>query len=267
MKSIKVDNISLTINGKTILKNISFYLDNGDHLAIIGRNGSGKSMLLKILSTTLFPSSGTISILDKKFGETNLLELRKSIGIVSDKLQKSYYENSIVQNVVLSGYFASNGLYDEVSDDEIKQSLYILDFLNISHLKDRYYGELSNGEQKRVLIARALVNNPKLLILDEVCSGLDIASREDFLEFLQDLTNKNICNIIYVTHYIEEIFPAINKLLFLKEGTIYKIGSKKDILTNENISNTLSYNCKLIEKNGRYYIFEQCKMQNVKCRM
>jgi len=251
---IKLDNISLTINGKTILENITFSLYKGDHLAIMGRNGSGKSMLLRILSATLFPSEGTISLLGEKFGETNLLELRKSIGVVSDKLQKVYYENSIVQDVVLSGYFASNGLYDEVSDEKIKQSLYILDFLNISHLKDRFYGELSNGEQKRVLIARALVNNPKLLILDEVCNGLDIASREDFLEFLQNLANRDICNIIYVTHHIEEIFPAINRLLFLKEGTIYKIGSKKDVLTNENISNTLSYNCKLIEKNGRYYI-------------
>ncbi len=253
-KYIEVNNISLRINGKEILKKISFSLESSEHLAIIGRNGAGKSMLLKILSATLFPSSGTISVLGKKFGEANLLELRKSIGLVSDKLQKSYYEDSVVQNVVLSGFFASNGLYDDVSKEMIQQASHILEFLNISHLVDRIYGELSNGEQKRVLIARALVFEPKLLILDEVCNGLDIASREEFLEFLQNIANKNICNIIYVTHHIEEIFPAINRILLLKDGSAYKIGSKKEILTSQNITDTLSYKCELIEKDERYYI-------------
>lgn len=250
---IELNNVSVIKNGKTILDDITWNVKNNENWAVIGKNGAGKSFLLRLLSANLYPSCGSIRILGRKFGETNLLELKKVIGFVSPNFQKDYDNETRVINVIYSGFFASNGLFYDVTDYMKEETLKIISFLNISNLKDRYYGELSNGEQKKVLIARALVSNPKILIFDEVCSGLDISSREEILKTVELLVEKGH-NIIFVTHHIEEIIPAINKILLIKEGKIFRTGCKEELLNKNHLNEVLDINLDVIIHNSRYFL-------------
>ena len=227
-------------------------MDSSENWAIIGRNGSGKSFLLRILSGNLFPSTGIVKIFGKQLGFVNIWDLRKEIGFVSDHLQREYDRETRVINVIYSGFFASNGLYQDVTDEMKEKVVDILEFLEIFHLRDRVFGHLSSGEQKKVLIARSLVFSPKLLIFDEPCNNLDLASKEDVLHSIQKLVQKGH-NIVFVTHHIEEIIPQINNVLFLKEGKIIKSGDKVKMMNKKLLNNLLSYKFGVVKKNGWYY--------------
>jgi iron complex transport system ATP-binding protein len=249
---IELQDVSIVRDKKTILDKINWKVLDNENWAVIGRNGAGKSFLLRLLSANLFQSSGTVKIFDEEFGKVNIWELKKKIGFISDLLQKEYNENTKAINVVYSGFFASNGLYEEVTPKMEKRSDEILDFLEIQDLKNRAYGKLSQGEQRRVLIARAIVFKPKLLIFDEPCTGLDIASREEFLSTVEKLVEKGH-NIIFVTHHIEEIIPSINKVLFLKEGKVFECGNKKEMMKENHLNNVLEFKFKINEKNDRFW--------------
>ena len=250
---INLTNVSVVKNGKTILKEINWIIKKKQNWAVIGRNGAGKSFLLNLLSANLYPSSGTVKIFDKEFGQTDIWELKKVIGFVSPNFQKDYDSQTRVINVIYSGFFASNGLYYDTTDEMRIKAEELIDFLGIYKLKDRIYGELSNGEQKKVLIARALVFNPEILVFDEVCSGLDISSREELLKTIEIVVKKGH-NIIFVTHHIEEIIPSINHILFLKNGEIYKTGKKEKILTQKNLKEVLDIDFNVVSKNKRYFL-------------
>lgn len=250
---IKLKNVTVIKNGKTILKNISWRIKKNQNWAVIGRNGAGKSFLLNILSANQYPSEGVVEIFGEKFGRTDLRELKKIIGFVSPNFQKDYDSQTKVLNVIYSGFFASNGLFCDVTEEMKYKTQNIVNFLGIDHICDRIYGELSNGEQKKALIARALVSDPDILVFDEVCSGLDIFSREELLKTV-DLVLKRGHNIIFVTHHIEEILPSINRVLFIKNGNILKKGKKKKLLTSENLKDVLDIDVKTLYKNGRYFI-------------
>ena len=250
---IEMINAGVLIDGKEILKNINWTVKSNENWAVIGRNGSGKSFLLRLLSANLYPSRGRVRIFGKEFGKVNLWDLKNKIGFVSDMFQRQYDQNTRVSYAVYSGFFSSNGLYEDPTESMTKKTDKILKFLNLSKLSDAKFGEISYGEQKRVLIARALVFNPKILVFDEPCTGLDVASREMFLETIEKLVEKEH-NIIFVTHHIEEVIPAINKVLFMKDGMIAKTGDKKDMITRKNLSGILDYNFSVREIYGRYWL-------------
>lgn len=249
---LKLENVNLFIDNNHILKNINFKINKGENWAIIGRNGSGKSFLLKIISTYQYPSEGKVFIMGHKLGETNVWELRKKIGIVSNELQKEYGETTTVSNVVLSGFFSSIGIYEKTSFEMIRKKEEIIDFLHLNHIKDKPFGKISYGEQKRTLIGRALVFDPELLILDEPATGLDIASKEEFLIYIEKLI-KNGHSIIYVTHHIDEIVPSINKILTLKNGAIFNYGDKDKILNSETLSQIFDIRIQCQRKKDRYF--------------
>jgi iron complex transport system ATP-binding protein len=249
---ISLEKVSVIKNGKYILRHIDWSMNENENWAIIGENGSGKSFLLRLLSANLHSSKGTVKVFGKQFGQVNLWDLKKNIGLVSDLLQTQYHNRTRVIDVVYSGYFSSIGLYENI-DSRMKKSAYkILKFLGIYHLKDRIFGELSHGEQRRVLIARSLVFNPKLLVLDEPCTGLDIPAREEFLKTIEKLVKKGH-NVIFVTHHIEEVMPFINRILFMKNGKIFGKGTKKEMMKEEKLNKVLGHKFKLIYKNGRYW--------------
>jgi len=237
---IRMQNVSWRRENTTILLDINWEVQPGENWAILGLNGSGKTTLLNIINGYIYPSTGEVSVLGNKFGKCNLRELRKKIGWVSSSLQENLYVNETVMEIVLSGKFATIGLVDtpEKADEEKAEEL--LDNLGCAHLNKRPYRSLSQGEKQKVMIARALINSPDLLILDEPCTGLDILAKEHLLTTIQKLSaQKNAPALIYVTHRIEEILPAFSNVLMLRKGKIHSAGKTEKILTSANLTDFL----------------------------
>ncbi|GAA0317414.1 ABC transporter ATP-binding protein [Oceanobacillus sp. FSL W7-1281] len=225
-------------NDQEILQDINWQIKEGEHWAILGLNGSGKTSLLNIITGYNYPTSGKMTVLDRLFGRTDLSELRKSIGYVSSALER--FQETIqlepVGNVIVSGKFASFGIYEEVSEADWQQADQILSDLRLDYLKGKKYQVLSQGERRRVLIGRALMSKPEILILDEPCSGLDILSREEVLELMDDI--KASTHLLYVTHHIEEITEAISHVALVRDGKLVATGEKQDVLTDALLSET-----------------------------
>ena len=249
---IHMEDVSLRRNGTYILKDINWNVKAGEHWAIIGLNGSGKTSLLKMINGYTFPSSGEVTVLGKKFGAYDLRELRKSIGWVSSSLLESLYFGESAEEIVLSGKYATIGLYDEPSKEDIDKASVLLNQFGCTFLAKRTYQTLSQGEKQKVLLARALMSTPKLLVLDEPCTGLDIFARESFLSLVEDLgAGDNAPTILYVSHHIEEILPVIGNVLLLTEGRIHSAGSKETVLSESNLKNFLGRSVEINWTNAR----------------
>ena len=234
---ITVDNISLIRNKKTILHNVSWTVKKGEHWCLLGLNGSGKTTLLNIINGYIWPTVGTVNVLGNIFGQTNLPELRKEIGWVSSSLQQRFNDEDNVLEIVLSGKFASIGLYDHVMEEDLQKARELLKLLNCEELQYQKYGIVSQGERRRVLIARSLMSSPKLLILDEPCTRLDLLSREHLLQYIEKIAkDPDGPTLIYVTHHVEEILPCFTKTLFLRNGEVFANGESKKLLNEENLS-------------------------------
>ncbi len=234
---IKIEHIDVVRNKKYILKDVSWSVNKGEHWCVIGLNGSGKTTLLNVINGYIYPHAGRVNILGKEFGKTNLQELRKEIGLVSSSIKYEFHKNDSVLAVVLSGKFASIGLFEAVEKKDVELARNYLEFLNCLHLEDEEYGVLSQGEKQRVLIARALMAEPKILVLDEPCNGLDIIAREELLKFIEKVAEQEDGpTIIYVTHHIEEVLPVFTHSLLLKKGTVFAEGKSKDLLTEDTLS-------------------------------
>ncbi|HPI15886.1 MAG TPA: ABC transporter ATP-binding protein [Spirochaetota bacterium] len=249
---IRLENMSVVRGNGAILKNVNWTVRPGENWAVLGGNGSGKSFLLNVVSSGLFPSSGSVELFGLRLGETDVWSLRERIGMVSDLLQKSYNGKTTVEDVVCSGFFWSIGIYREITDAMRSAARSTAEGLSIGHLLERKFGELSHGEQKRVLIARALVNDPELLVLDEPAGGLDFPSREEFLMSVERLAGSGR-TVIYVTHHVEEIMPSFNRCLLLKDGSVYAQGSRDEVLTERRLNEALGYDFALAEKDGRLW--------------
>ncbi len=236
-KIIHMKDVSWICDGRHILRNINWDVNPGEHWAIIGLNGSGKTTLLNMINGYLWPSKGEISVLGRRFGDCDVRELRKFIGWVSSSLQERLYTTETAEEIVLSGKFATIGLYDEPDKKDIKQALSLMEQLGCKHVAGQPYGTLSQGEKQQVLIARALINSPKILILDEPCTGLDIFSREQLLSTLEHIDSQEFApTLLYVAHHIEEIVPVFKHALLLRRGKIHSVAKTKEVLTKSNLS-------------------------------
>lgn len=252
MSIIDLNNVSLTRQGKTILSDVSFTLEAGDRLAIIGPNGAGKSFLLRLLSADLIPSSGHISLLGKTFGETNLWELRRRIGFVSTRLAFYYEGNITVREVVASGFAATLALSEPLTVHQAAAVQTSLEFFQLQTLAEQTFETLSDGEKRKTLLARAIVEQPELLIFDEPCQGLDIPTRERFLAEVERLATTT--PIVYVTHHVEELPTCITKVLFLRQGSVIALAAPEALLTSEELSALFNYPLAVQSRGGRYYI-------------
>lgn len=251
MNIVTMKDVSWVRNKKHILKNISWEIKHSEHWAVLGLNGSGKTSLLHMLNGYLWPTKGTINVLGKQFGRTDLRELRKSIGWVSSALQERVAPMQLAEQIVMSGKFATTGLYDEPTDEDLAEAVKIMESLDCAHLVNRMYVTCSQGEQQKILIARGLMAKPKLLILDEPTNGLDFIAREELLASIERMIEQEDAPaIIYVTHHIEEILSFFTHTLLLKDGQIFKQGTRDKILTSDVLTGFLGKNVH-IEWNDR----------------
>lgn len=258
-KIISVKDVVWKRKGKVILDQISWDVFKGQHWVMIGLNGSGKTSLLNLITGYQWASSGEIHILGHRLGAVELRELRKSIGWVSSSLSERYRERmgDTAKGVVISGKYASVGLEYQtgVTKEDEERAAELLARFEADYLADQPYNQLSNGEKQKVLLARAWMAKPKLLILDEPCSGLDIRAREDLLATIDQIgATPDGPTMIYVTHHIEEIMPSFTHALFIKDGRIVTKGEKKSVLTDAVLEETFKLPVRVHWENERPWV-------------
>jgi iron complex transport system ATP-binding protein len=234
---LEISNLKIQRGGVTILDDVNWGVEQGQHWVILGANGSGKTSLLSALTGYLMPTAGDIILLGKKYGHADWRELRKEIGIVSSSVRQMMADDEPALETVVSGKFAMIDFWGRPSRADKIRALRILRQIECAHLAERSWRVLSQGERQRILIGRALMARPPLLILDEPCAGLDPAAREHFLQFLQRLgKSKNAPTLALVTHHVEEIMPVFSHALVLKDGTVLASGKKSKAVTAANLS-------------------------------
>jgi iron complex transport system ATP-binding protein len=234
---IEMTDVSWKREQKTLLSHVNWRVGQGEHWAVLGLNGSGKTTLLNMLNGYIWPTEGQISVLGRPFGTFDVREMRKSIGWVSTSLQEKLYGSNLTQHVVLSGKFATIGLYDTTTPEDYETALKLMDQLRCAHLIDRTYQTCSQGEKQKLLIARALMASPKLLILDEPCTGLDFLSKEMLLASINQMAAQpDAPNILYVTHHTEEILPIFSHTMLIRRGEVVQGGKTSDILQTDCLS-------------------------------
>lgn len=251
---ISLREVSLIRGQRLILDNISWEVAPSDHWIVLGANGSGKTTLLQVLAGYLWPTRGRITVLGKPFGRVDLRELRKEIGWVGSFLQTQVPPSQRPLDLIVSGKFASIGLYGTPEEEDYRQAEVLAVQLGCGEILDLPYGVLSQGEKQRLLIARALIHNPRLLILDEPCAGLDMIARERITRLLDTLGRSSRApTMIYVTHHLEEIVPAFSHVILLKGGHCLAQGIKNDILRSEVLSEAFHIPLRVHSRAGRYW--------------
>jgi len=225
----------------------------GEHWAIVGANGSGKTTLLRLAGGYLWPSSGSVSVLGHRFGTVDLRELRKRIGWVSSALAEMINRNQSALDIVVSGVKAATALFEKPTDEQVRRAHRLLADLDCDGVAAQRFATLSLGEQQKTLIARALMADPQLLILDEACAGLDLRTREHLLETIEDLAGRGDMTLVFVTHHIEEITAAFSHVLILDDGAAAAQGTKDDVLTGEILSAAMNIDVDIHTAGGRYW--------------
>jgi iron complex transport system ATP-binding protein len=254
---IEIENATVAKDGRYILNDVSLKVFSGENIAILGPNGAGKSSLIKLITKEYYPTCSGGEAPIKIYGKPSwdIFELRASFGIVSSELHAANAKDIAGIDVVLSGFFSSAGLYDHqiITPKMREKACSVIEFLGITHLSDRYMSKMSLGEARKFLIARALVNDPKVLLLDEPTTGLDIKASHDFLGILRKIAASGK-NIFLITHRINEIIPEIERVVLVKDGKIFGDGKKRDMLTDKNISELYDMDISVRESNGYYWI-------------
>ena len=255
--ALEIRKVTYAINGRKILDTIFWKVERGEHWAILGPNGAGKTTLLKIVCGYLWPNGGGEV---RRQGETlvDLRELRRSIGWVTSTLNFKIPGDEVVLSTVLSGRYARVGFsvmrWETPSKKDYELAQQHLVELGCSELARMPFGSLSQGEQQKVLIARARMTRPYLIILDEPCAGLDPGARETFLASIQTLgLQKGAPSLVYVTHHLEEIMPLFKKTLILKEGKVIACGNTEQIIHDQAIEELYGVSTQLVKSHGRYW--------------
>ncbi len=253
MSILSVSGVTVRRGNFVIVNKVSWKVEPGEHWVILGANGSGKTSLLSALAGYLTPTSGRIELLSATYGATDWRELRKRIGVVSSSVRQMIGEAEPALETVVSGKYAMIGFWGKIKTADRRRALRVLGQIECAKLAARPWLFLSQGERQRILIGRALMGDPPLLILDEPCAGLDPAAREHFLQFLQRLgAREKGPTLVLVTHHVEEIMPVFTHALILHGGRALACGPRDEALSSANLSKAFGAPIRLRRRNGRY---------------
>ncbi len=252
--ALELREVSLIRGGSRILTDVNFLVQSGERWVILGPNGCGKTSLLKISGLYLHPSSGRVSVLGHDLGKVDIRKMRHLIGFTSPGLADLLRPSLLAKDVVKTAKFgALEPWWNKYSREDEERAVHHLDRLAVSHLANQEFGSLSSGEKQRTLIARSLMSDPELLLLDEPASGLDLPGREELLRSLTLLADDlNAPPVIMVTHHVEEIPEGFTHLLLMKGGACLSDGPITDTLTSENLSSCFDMNLELENISGRW---------------
>jgi iron complex transport system ATP-binding protein len=258
---LEVVDATVVKGGRPVLDGVTLTIHSDQHTAIVGPNGAGKSVLVNLLThqdRALVKDNGAASI--SVFGNDNwnVFELRSQLGIISADLHQRFVIGNnegriLAEAAVLSGFLASHGIlrYRAITSEMRKRTAEALERMGVSHLARRRLDEMSSGEARRVLLARALVTSPRALVLDEPTTGLDLTARYDFMERVRQVAREGT-TLILITHHIEEIVPEIGRVILLREGRVVADGPKKSVLTAEHLSDLFGAPIALDEHDGYF---------------
>ena len=252
---LEISQLRVARGRTTILPGLDWRVAPGEHWVILGANGSGKTSLLKALTGYLSPTGGAISLLGRRYGACDWRELKLHLGVVTSAFTLSIPPSEPALETVVSGKYAQLDLWHAGTAADRRAALRLLRAHGLAYLADREWAYLSQGERQRVLIARALMARPRLLILDEPCAGLDPVARENFLQFLQRVAarrSRRAPALVLVTHHVEEIVPAFTHALLLHAGRTFAAGPLHRVLTSANLSATFGAPLRLRRQAGRY---------------
>lgn len=253
---IELRNISVVRSGRPVLHDLSLCIAAGEHVAIMGPNGCGKSTLIKTITRELYPLYHPQSSM-KLFGQQtwNAFELRSLLGIVTNEVAPFYSRPITGHDAVLSGFFSSVGVssYHNVQPAMREKSEELLSRLEVAHLSERLVGEMSSGEVRRVMIARALVHDPKALLLDEPSNSLDVFAQIELRHTMSKLAQSGLA-ILLITHHLPDVVPEIARIIFMRDGRIVGDGPKPEMLTADRLGRLFGCPVQVTVRDGCYHL-------------
>lgn len=241
-------------NRRPILDSVNWQVDDSERWVILGPNGAGKTTILELVTANDFPTTGTVDVLGHRLGKVDIFELRARLGFVSSATARRIPPNELVRDVVLTAAYSVEGRWNEEYDAiDVRQADRVLAEWDLLELADQPFGTLSDGERKRTLIARAVMTDPELLLLDEPSASLDLGARERLLQMLSGFAQSPYSPaMVMVTHHVEEIPPGFTHVMLVNGGTVQAAGPIAETLTAENLEATFGMPFELTESGGRY---------------
>lgn len=251
---LKFSDVVVRRNARNIIDRVDWSVSDDQRWVVLGPNGAGKTTVLQLAASLLHPTSGSVEILGERLGRTDVFELRPRIGFASSAMARRIPAEETVLDVVLTAAYAVTGRWrEEYEDIDERRAMRVLAEWKLDGLAERTFGTLSDGEQKRVQIARAVMTDPELLLLDEPTASLDLGAREELLALLGGYAQAPTTPaMIMVTHHVEEIPVGFTHVLLLREGGVVAAGPLAETLTAENLAETFGLPIALSEERGRY---------------
>lgn len=254
--TLNFNDVSVTRDGKSILQNVSWQVSDSQRWVIIGPNGAGKTTLLRVAAAQIQPTTGTAEILGEKLGRTNVFELRTRVGFASSALVSRIPNSETVLNAVMTASYAITGRWKETYEDiDERRARRVLSEWNLAEHADRAFGTLSDGEQKRVQLARSVMTDPELLLLDEPVASLDLGSREQTVSLLGEYASSSSAPaMVMVTHHLEEIPSGFSHALLLNAGSIVAQGEIDQVISSDRLSDTFGFALEVTRNEGRFSV-------------
>lgn len=237
---IRAQGLGLQVGSRFLLRQINWEVHAGEHWLVFGQNGSGKTTLLSMVAGFKNPTDGRLTVLGEAYSNDNVFALRRQVGWVSSSFFDRFYRYEPALEIVLSGLSGTFGIRSGLRDVDVRRAKTLLAALRLGDKINRPYHMMSKGERQNVLIARALISEPSLLVLDEPSEGLDIYAREYLLQTIRAFAETEKMTILYVTHYPEEIQGFMKKTLLMRHGQIFAQGDTADVLTSDNLSRLMN---------------------------